>query len=190
MATATEAPIPTTKAGITADEFMKMDLGEGLFELVRGEVVAYPYSDYADGLVCGNVMAALYDFGRRAGHGYGVSNHSAVILGPDTVRGPDVAYYSQARWPRSRIDQHPVPVPPDLIVEVDSPGGRPAKTPERVAEYLAAGTLMVWVLHLGRRDLTVYRPDDPTPTVLDETAVIEDLPELPGFRCRVAEFFA
>lgn len=46
------------------------------------------------------------------------------------------------------------------------------------------------MLHLGRRDLTVYRPDDPTPTVLDETAVIEDLPELPGFRCRVAEFFA
>jgi Uma2 family endonuclease len=59
----------------------------------------------------------------------------------------------------------------------------------KVQEYLDAGVLMVWVIHPVRRTLTIYRPDDPTPTILTESDILEDLPELPGFRCPVAEFF-
>lgn len=77
----------TTTKLMTAEEFMTAELGEGTFELVRGEVVKTPPPMPKHGLVCGN------------------------------------------------------------------------------------------------------RPDDELPLVLQQDQMIENLPELPGFRCAVADFF-
>ena len=190
MATATESlAAAATKAKITAGEFMEMDLGEGLHELVRGEIVEVPPPNYAHGLVCGNAYFILSGFGRRTGHGHAASNDSAVGISDVTVRGADVCYFSEARWPRAQVGQGLPPVPPDLVVEVYSPSDRPAKMLAKVSDYLAVGVLMVWVLNPGRRTLTIYRQDDPESPTLAEAAYLEDLPELPGFRCQVAEFF-
>ena len=68
MATVTE-----TKK-ITADEFMDMDLGDGLHELVDGEIIEVPQPESAHGYVCGNSYAAFREYGRRTGHG-----HAALI---------------------------------------------------------------------------------------------------------------
>ncbi|MBX6313628.1 MAG: Uma2 family endonuclease [Isosphaeraceae bacterium] len=180
----------TTKPRITAEEFLRMDLGEGLFELVRGEIVKLPPPEYWHGLICINIGTLLHDFGRRTGHGHVATNDSAIGISEDTVRGSDVCYFSEARWPRSQVGHGLPPVPPDLAIEVLSPSDRPAKVMEKVSDYLSAGIPMVWVVDPSRRCLTIYRADDPTPRVLGESDTVEDLPELPGFQCRVAEFFA
>lgn len=181
----------TTSKLITAEEFMEMDLGEGMHELVRGEIVEVPPAGTKHGRVCMNVGFALESFGRRTGHGYVVSNDTAVVTerGPDTVRGADVSYYSNARLPLSEISSGVPLVPPDLVVEVYSPSNRPGEMRQKINEYLDAGVAMVWVVHPERRTVALYRPDDPLPVLLGEGQVIENLPELPGFRCEVAEFF-
>ncbi len=179
-----------TRTRITAEEFLKMDLGEGIHELVRGEIITLSPPEYWHGLVCLNIGSILHDFGRRTGHGHIGSNDSTVGISDDTVRGADLCYYSEARWPRSRAEQERPPVPPDLTVEVLSPGDRPGKVFEKLADYLAAGVLMVWIVDPRRRTLSIYRRDDATPTVLGESDHVADLPELPGFRGQVAEFFA
>lgn len=191
MATVIEAgTFPATEPTYTADQFMKLDLGDGNFELVRGKIIRMPPPNYVHGLICLNVGFLLCEYGRRTGHGHAASNDSAVGISTDTVRGADVCYYSEARWPRAQIGQGLPPVPPDLVVEVYSPSDRAGKVLEKVGDYLRAGVLMAWVLHPTRKNLTIYRQDDPTPIVLGEADFVEDLPELPGFRCRVAEFFA
>ena len=48
---------------------------------------------------------------------------------------------------------------------------------------------MVWVVYPASRSVVIYRSDDEPPLVLHEDDVIENLPELPGFRCAVADFF-
>ena len=48
---------------------------------------------------------------------------------------------------------------------------------------------MVWIASPEPRTLAIYRADDPTPVVLAAGQFVEGLHELPGFRCRVAEFF-
>ncbi|HKI20124.1 MAG TPA: Uma2 family endonuclease, partial [Isosphaeraceae bacterium] len=73
MATAT-----TTKL-VTAEEFMAADLGEGSFELVRGEVVEVPPAMPEHGRVCGNAFYLLETYGRQTGLGYALSNDSAVV---------------------------------------------------------------------------------------------------------------
>jgi Uma2 family endonuclease len=176
---------------MTAEEFMNADLGEGSFELVRGEVVAVPPPRPQHGLFCANVAGFLWEYGRRTGHGYVLSNDSAVKTqgDPDTVRGTDICYYSNAPWPRSQVGADLPPVPPDLAVEVLSPGNRPAKVMTKVWEYLEAGVLMVWVLDPKKRRVLVYRPDEAAPIIFNEDQVLEGFPELPGFRCAVADFF-
>lgn len=181
-----------TKTLVTADQFLQMDLGEGTFELVRGEIVEVPPAMPEHGVVCGNAAGILYNYGRQTGFGYMLSNDSAIQTGrgPDTVRGADVCFFSHARLPRSEIGFRLSPVPPDLVVEIYSPSNRPGEMLAKVSEYLVAGVLMVWVLDPVRRTVAVYRPDDLHAMIYPEDSVLENLPELPGFRCAVAEFFA
>jgi Uma2 family endonuclease len=186
MATASQTKL------LTAEEFMAADLGEGSFELVRGEVIEVPPTMPEQGAVCANVAGTFWDYGRRSGYGYTLSNDSAVVTerGPDTVRGADICFYSHARWPRTQLGNTLPPVPPDVAVEVYSPSNRRGAMSQKVTEYLVAGTLMVWVVYPANRSVAIYRSDDEPPLVLREGDFIENLPELPGFRCAVADFFA
>ena len=65
-----------------------------------------------------------------------VGNGTGVITerGPDTVRGPDVAYLSFARQPT--VQENYFEVGPDLAVEVLSPSNRRKQVEEKIAEYL------------------------------------------------------
>ncbi len=176
---------------LTAEEFMAADLGEGNFELVRGEIVEMPLAMPEHGRICLNVGFVLEPFGRQTGYGYALSNDTAVVTerGPDTVRGPDICFYSNARWPRAQVGKILPPVPPDVAVEVYSQGNRRGKIQTKISEYLGAGALLVWVVYPESRSVVIYRSDDQPPLVLNEEAVVENLAELPGFRCPVSDFF-
>ena len=179
----------TTKALVTAEEFLVMDLGEGAHELVRGEIVEVTPPNKPHAKVCGRISIRLGNFGEQTGFGY-VLGETAVVTErmPDSVRGADVCFYSHARLPESDDDPSNL-VAPDLVVEVYSPGNRPGEMQGKVGEYLNAGALMVWVAYPRTRSVVIHRPGDEPTVVLAGADVIEDLPELPGFRCPVAEFF-
>jgi Uma2 family endonuclease len=184
MATVTQSKL------MTAEEFMAADLGEGTYELVQGEVIAMPPPMPEHGVVCNNAAGILWNYSRESGHGYSLCNDSPVLTerDPDTVRGADVCFYSHARWPRSQVGNTLPPVPPDLAVEVVSPRNRPGEIHRKIGEYHEAGVPLVWVIYPKRRCVVVYRPQE-EPTVLKEGEILENFPELPGFRCPVADFF-
>ncbi len=181
----------TQTALVTAEQFMEMDLGDGNFELVRGEMIQLSPGNYEHGCVCAMIASILVGYGKQSGYGYALCNDFAVRTerDPDTLRGADVAFYSHARLPKSDSVPKLPNVAPDLTVEVYSPSNRPSEILGKVHEYLNAGVLMVWVVHPERRNVAIYRPGDPTPTILTENDILENLPELPGFRCAVSEFF-
>jgi Uma2 family endonuclease len=184
MATVTQTKL------LTAEEFMAADLGEGTFELVRGEVVEVPPPKPEHARVCMKVGWIFENYGVASGYGYCLFE-SAVSTerGPDTVRGPDICFYSHARWPESKVGTGLPPVPPDLAVEVVSPTNRPGEMQRKVTEYLEAGVLLVLVVDPARRKAALYRAGEVFPTILSENEVLENLPELPGFVCSLADFF-
>jgi len=104
-----------------------------------------------------------------------------LAANPDTVRGPDVAFISQARLP----DPEPVGYPalaPDLVAEIVSPGDRPGALLGTVADWLSAGTRLVWVIDPERRLARVYRSDGTEEIVTGEQPLGgEDV--VPGFVC-------
>jgi len=70
---------------------------------------------------------------------------------------PDVAFVSKARQPEPSHETYN-PLPPDLAVEVLSPSDQPDVMRLKLANYLAAGTV-VWVVNPETRTVEVYTPD-------------------------------
>lgn len=180
--------IATGTRKVIADEFMKMELGEGRCEMVKGEVIEIPPAGPRRGAVGLNAGAIFRDFGRRTGHGHAMGNDSVVIIDEHNVRRPDVQYFSEARWPKAKVGDAPPPIPPDLVVEVRSPSDRWADILAKVADYFRAGVPLVLVLQPKPRTVTIFREDADSVTLAD-SETLENLPELPGFRCIVSEFF-
>lgn len=176
---------------LTAEEFAKLPnpVDGSKQELVRGEVVTVPPPSFVHGKVQGRVYFALETYNRATKAGQ-VTVESGVITdtGPDTVRGPDVAFWTFERLPADQVPVVYANVAPDLCVEIKSPSNTPARMTEKVREYFACGARMVWVVDPEERTVTVYtQPGDGR--VLWDNATLTGEPALPGFSCPVADFF-
>ena len=107
---------------------------------------------------------------------------------PDTVRGPDVSYYSKERLPLNLRVVKYHDQPPDLCVEVVSPSNTKRELREKTKEYFFAGTRMVWIVEPEDRSVTVLVAPDEGRTLYDD-ATLEGGEVLPGFSCKVSELF-
>src|SRR5262249_410217 len=108
---------------------------------------------------------------------------------PDTVRGPDVAYWSAECLPLDRVPEVYPTVAADLCVEVLSPSDTHRSVMEKVREYLNRGVRLIWIVDPGARTVTVYRSREQI-RILETTDTLTGEDVLPGFSCQVAEFFA
>ncbi|HYT71896.1 MAG TPA: Uma2 family endonuclease [Gemmatimonadales bacterium] len=168
---------------MTADELLQVRIPDKHVELVRGVLVVREPPGYTHGRVTVNLAVRLAAQIDTAGSGQVlvVETGFKVARNPDTVRGPDLAVL--------RRDQVPVPEPrgfldlaPELVVEVLSPGDRPGEVLARVADWLSAGTRLVWVIDPGRRLCRVYRQDG-SETLLTGDDALDGEDVVPGFSC-------
>jgi Uma2 family endonuclease len=120
--------------------------------------------------------------------GWVTSNDAGVILerDPDTVRGPDVAFWSILRQPE--VPEGYFEIPPDLAVEVLSPDDRRSKVRDKIREYLANGVTLVWLVDPESRAVTVYARTL-RGMELDTTDTLDGGDVFPGFSCQVADLF-
>jgi Uma2 family endonuclease len=107
-----------------------------------------------------------------------------------SVRGPDVAFVSIGRLPGGKFPREPYPtIPPDLAIEVLSPGNTKAEMSRKRIEYFHSGVRLVWIVDCVDRSVAVYTSPSAV-TVLNEDARIDGGEVLPGFDAAVADFFA
>ena len=159
-------------------------------ELVRGKIIDVPHTTPRCGEICTHIIYALGKHFETNDLGHLVSNHSAVITqrNPDTVRGAHVAFYRYERVPEGPLPWDYLPIAPDLVFEVLSPGDRWSDIQVKVAEYLDAAERAVCVVDDDTRSVHVFRPDQPMRVfkAADEFA----LPEILGdFRVKVERYF-
>ena len=171
---------------ITAEELLLAPIPDKRVELVRGVLVVREPAGGRHGRVAVNLTIRLgvHVERTRAGQLFAAETGFTLARGPDTVRAPDIAFVRRERLP----DPVPIGFPnlaPDLVVEVRSPGDRAGELLAKVADWLTAGTRLVWVVDPERRLARVYRHDGSETTVpTDGTLDGEDL--LPGFSCPLA----
>ena len=179
-----------TRPALTAADVERMSLPGKQVELVRGQLFVREPPGTRHGAIAANLGWLLSDFARR--HGLGVvfaqDTGFKITSDPDTVRAPDVAFVG-----RERADRIPArgyaELAPDLLAEILSPDDAPAEVLAKVADWLAAGTKLVWVVDPERSEVRVYRGDGSL-SVLRENDSLDGEEVLPGFTCSLQDVFS
>lgn len=182
------AYVPAMAAALmTADELLRVHFPDKRVELVRGVLVVREPPGFRHGRIAANLTARLVAHIGAAGAAQVVVGEAGFKLAtaPDTVRGPDVAVVSRDKIPDPEPMAFP-PIVPDLVVEIVSPADRPGEVLAKVADWLSAGTPLVWVIDPGHRVARVYRPDG-TEQILDPEQRLDGEDVVPGFSCPIAE---
>jgi Uma2 family endonuclease len=176
---------------LTAEEYAKLPDNGRLTELVRGRIVEMNPPFAWHGFVCANIVGILHRFVAEHGLGRLLGNDSGVITerDPDTVRGPDVAFFSYARWPKGPIPLKGYPpAAPDLVFEVRSPDQSWRELQAKAIEYLGAGVSVVCVIDPSKLRVTIYDSEE-EPRVLNKDDTLTFPTILPGFEVPVAKLF-
>jgi len=106
---------------------------------------------------------------------------------PDTVRGPDLAFYSYQRIPSGSLPDGYWPASPELVIEIRSESDRWKDILQKVAEYLSANVLSVAVIDPARQQVHLF--SDAETTVLNATDLLTFPEVLPGFEVVVGRLF-
>lgn len=181
----------TVEKLLTAEQFRRLPDNGQLQELVRGKVEEMPPPKFRHGVVCGNIFYLIRTHADANHLGRVLPNDSGVVTerNPDTVRGPDVSFYSFDRIPKGQEPEGYPDVAPELVFEVLSPDDRWPQMQIKVGEYLAAGVNVVCVVDPDAETATVYRADQ-APVTLSREQELALGNVLGEFRVTVRQFFA
>ncbi len=188
----------TAPDGMNAEQLVGYTVPGKRVELVRGQLVVREPASFRHGDVGLRLGIALgiHLAQEQQANGWATKRGRLATLdpgftlarNPDTVRAPDLAYVSRERHPDRMPDGFP-PFAPDLAVEVRSPGDRAGAVVAKVADWLEAGTLLVWSVDPLREQVVVYRADGSV-TVLGLSNTLLGETVLPGFAMALAVLFA
>ncbi len=175
---------------ITADELLQLDAKGVRGELIRGVLCETMPAGHEHGRVVINLGAELRNFVKPRKLGSLTASDSGVWLerNPDTVREPDIAYFSAEKMPQGVRVTGYAEVAPDLVVEVVSPNNTIVEVNDKALMWLSYGVGLVWVVHPDSRTVDVYRSGEAA-TTLTEDDSLDGLDVLPGFACGVSEVF-
>ena len=187
----TEIPKSSSDVRRTPDGLLAMGGdGKGL-ELVNGHLVEKSMG-VASSAVNRRVAKYLGNFvdEHRLGEvldseaGYQCFSHD-----PNRVRKPDASFVRNGRLPADGLPEGWFRIPPDLAVEVVSPGDVAYDLQDKLADYRSAGIPLIWVVYPNRRTVHVYADGSEVPSVIHESDSLTGGDVLPGFSVKVADLF-
>ncbi len=178
------APAATEPKLLTAEEFQRRS-PEVPEELVRGRIVRMSRPGGVHALTCAKFVRLLGNAAADGNLGTVLCNDGGVVTerDPDTVRGPDIAYYAGVG--EAAFSEGYPNFPPTLVVEVRSKNDRRGEIETKVGEYLAAGVPMVCVFDPQRILMAVYRENGVVALGGDDLWTLPEL--LPGVAARVRD---
>lgn len=183
--------VTTYPASMTVAEFEVYPFPDGKVELVRGEPRVMSPAGGGHGVVQGNLSRLLLPFvhEHRLGRVFNDGVGFELIALPRTVRNPDLSFVRSDRLPPGGIRRRGfLKMAPDLAVEVLSPDESAAELQEKIDDYQASGTPLIWVIDPDRctvRVLELYAPE----RVLGANQTLDGGDVIPGFTCPVSELF-
>jgi Uma2 family endonuclease len=164
----------------------------GKAEIVNGEVVLMSPTGQKPSRAAFKITMRLYEYELSTGSGIAVSDNAGfkVNLPNRKSFSPDAAFF---------VGQHPgmkfFDYAPVFAVEVRSENDYGAtaerEIKEKISDYFAAGTLVVWDVDLLSEDvIRVYRADNPDqPTVYRRGEMATAEPALSGWAMAVDDLF-
>ena len=188
--------VDTEEKLYTVPEFLDIDFPDDRdYELVAGHIFRGPdYISGRHGALRAQMGTELDIFaGPKAGEkrlGTVFMRSASILDKPDGYNflTPDISFVLHDHFQLSPKDYGPIPVAPDLVVEIWSPSTTEETQYEKIEAYQAAGVPLIWSIHMLAKYIVVHKLNQPLQVVsLDGELTGE--PVLPGFRLAVKTLF-
>ena len=176
---------------LTCEEFGELDLDEKA-ELVDGKIELMGNNNPNHSEVLSNLNINLGNFvkDQKLGKVYCGDVSVLVRRDPDTTRGLDLAFLSHESLKNQPEDVSSIQVPPDLAIEITSPGNSWDRILTKIKEYFTMGVREVWVISVGARQVSIYSsPKDCRVFLLEDGDKLSCEPILPGFEIALENIF-
>lgn len=178
---------------MTPDKFFDSPYSSG-FELVNGKIISKK-GDIQKNMPTGALHGAVTELASRMSHfvrenklGKVFAAETGFILGKNTVRGIDVSFVGNEKLNKFAVTEKFYPVAPDLAVETISPGNSLDEIQDKIEEYLAAGTKLIWIVYPKQKMIQVHRRNNAI-NVLRAADELDGEDVLPNFRVKLSEIF-
>ena len=151
-----------------------------------GELIIMPPMLMPGGNLEAQLLAAVVIWNRPYG---GLTPSSATVFCIPGLggRGPGASWVSPQRLAGLDVAQYRTgQVCPDFVAEIRSPHNSLVYLQRKMAEYIAAGTRLGWLIDPPRRRVAVYRPGR-EPEIRDNPETLSGEDVMPGFVFRVRE---
>ena len=176
-----------TATKLSLEQFLALPEGDITYELIEGKTIPKMSPKRFHSRLTGTFYTILTEWNKENGE---VGIEWAITLkrnGEDWVPVPDLLYISYERLPLERFEDEACPFPPELVIEIISPGQSFGYLSEKATDYLQAGVARVWVVDSQAKSITVFYPDAPPQTKRGENKLTDKL--LPELEITVQQVF-
>jgi len=170
---------------MTAEDLLNMPDDGFRHELIKGELLTMPVPKYVHARTCAKLIRILGNYVEAKDFGEVLADCGFKLESdPDTVIGPDVSFTG-----KHRITHPPgyVSGPPDLAIEVRSPGDRKGKIERKATMWLDFGARSLWLVNPAKRTVEVCRSSGERWLFHEDDELVDDT--VPGFGVAVSKIF-
>lgn len=181
-----------TKTLLTVQDYAALDEPAGVrYELSNGELIVTPSSSFYHNNVRDRLYIPLKLFVQSRNLGDATSETDLTLVG-EVVRRPDVGFIRTERLSGINLEQSPLPVSPDLAIEIVSKNDRADDLMLKVSQYLQSGAAAVWLMYPNTRSAYRFSAGKREPEVrtADDGDKFEEPALLPGFSLPLTEIFS
>jgi Uma2 family endonuclease len=177
----------TTATKLSLEQFLALPEGDITYELKEGEAIPKMSPKRFHSRLAVTLCLLLENWSKERGE---VGLEWAITLkrnSEDWVPVPDLLYISYEKLPLERFEDEACPFPPELVIEIISPGQSFGSLSEKATDYLNAGVARVWVVDSKEKSITVFYPDAPPQTKRGQDNLSDQL--LPELEITVQQVF-
>lgn len=181
---------------LTYEAYMAEPQVEGRYDIVEGVRVFMPGASWDHQTISGNLNDVLRHYSRSSGLGKVIYAPFDVLIRPTPrlqTRQPDLLFVSYARLAQAggtpRIG--PLPVAPELVVEIISDSETQRILGDKITDYIAIGVDECWVVRPETRTVELLQPARSGALVIrahDETQTLTSL-VFPNLSAPVVDLF-
>jgi len=173
---------------LTLEQFLRLPETKPALEYLQGKVVqkVSPKTTHSVLQMWLGSYILNYSMPRKLGQPY---TELRCTFGGESIV-PDLAFFARGRIPKDehgrRVDD--VVLPPDLAVEILSPGQTLKNLGTKLSRCVRQGVRLGWLIQPRRSRVFVFRPDRPVET-LELGDALQGEGVLPGFALPLSEMF-
>ena len=156
----------------------------------NGEVIIMPPAFSDTGNRNFNLAVQIGVWAEQDGTGLGFDSSAGFTLLNGATRSPDAAWIRLERWNALTEDEKAsfAPICPDFVVELKSSSDTLSGLQAKMAEYMANGARLGFLIDRKQCQVHVYRPGQ-EPKILENPDGVSGDPELPGFQLQMAKIW-